>query len=183
MNPADVGRNRILSGRRLRVCVLARIEYSSERTPDRSGGRSSDRCADVAQLVEHHLAKVRVAGSNPVVRSEARLCGRLAAGEARSYGGVAEWLRQGPAKPCTRVRFPSPPLSQAPNQAKLVFGHQDRHSSPEGKLMSTSRSPFSGRLGSRRRPGGGLSVRLRSRTGKVVLHQSSTRHILICSQT
>jgi hypothetical protein len=28
-----------------------------------------DRHADVAQLVEHHLAKVRVAGSNPVVRS------------------------------------------------------------------------------------------------------------------
>ena len=27
------------------------------------------RYADVAQLVEHHLAKVRVAGSNPVVRS------------------------------------------------------------------------------------------------------------------
>ncbi len=26
--------------------------------------------ADVAQLVEHHLAKVRVAGSNPVVRSK-----------------------------------------------------------------------------------------------------------------
>ena len=25
----------------------------------------------MAQLVEHHLAKVRVAGSNPVVRSEA----------------------------------------------------------------------------------------------------------------
>ena len=25
--------------------------------------------ADMAQLVEHHLAKVRVAGSNPVVRS------------------------------------------------------------------------------------------------------------------
>ena len=33
----------------------------------------SDRRADVAQLVEHHLAKVRVAGSNPVVRSVARL--------------------------------------------------------------------------------------------------------------
>ena len=28
--------------------------------------------ADVAQLVEHHLAKVRVAGSNPVVRSKLR---------------------------------------------------------------------------------------------------------------
>ena len=24
-------------------------------------------------------------------------------------GGLAEWLRQGPAKPCTRVRFPHPP--------------------------------------------------------------------------
>ena len=31
---------------------------------------SRDAHADVAQLVEHHLAKVRVAGSNPVVRSE-----------------------------------------------------------------------------------------------------------------
>ena len=30
----------------------------------------SDLHADVAQLGEHHLAKVRVAGSNPVVRSE-----------------------------------------------------------------------------------------------------------------
>src|SRR3954464_14850524 len=30
---------------------------------------SSTAHADVAQLVEHHLAKVRVAGSNPVVRS------------------------------------------------------------------------------------------------------------------
>jgi hypothetical protein len=28
--------------------------------------------ADVAQLVEHHLAKVRVAGSNPVVRSRTK---------------------------------------------------------------------------------------------------------------
>ncbi len=26
-----------------------------------------------------------------------------------SFGGVAEWFRQGPAKPSTRVRFPSPP--------------------------------------------------------------------------
>ena len=63
----------------------------------------------MAQLVEHHLAKVRVAGSNPVVRSESRLCGKYAVGHPRSCGGVAEWLRQGPAKPCTRVRFPSPP--------------------------------------------------------------------------
>src|ERR1700753_1356162 len=69
--------------------------------------------ADVAQLVAHHLAKVRVAGSNPVVRSAAAPPGpgRILGGLQRptSNGGVAEWLRQGPAKPCTRVRFPSPP--------------------------------------------------------------------------
>ena len=40
--------------------------------------------ADVAQLVEHHLAKVRVAGSNPVVRS-AEL-----SFEFSQHGGVAE---------------------------------------------------------------------------------------------
>ena len=37
--------------------------------------------ADVAQLVEHHLAKVRVAGSSPVIRSVS---------DFRSYGGLAE---------------------------------------------------------------------------------------------
>src|ERR1035438_7271931 len=71
--------------------MSSRIGYSSLRTQVH---------ADVAQLVEHHLAKVRVAGSNPVVRSRGPVC---------PCGGVAEWLRQGPAKPCTRVRFPSPP--------------------------------------------------------------------------
>ena len=34
------------------------------------------RCADMAQLVEHNLAKVGVAGSNPVVRSNAFNAGR-----------------------------------------------------------------------------------------------------------
>src|SRR5919112_3300348 len=43
--------------------------------------------ADVAQLVEHHLAKVRVAGSNPVVRSEPRA---LVVRSAPPCGGVAE---------------------------------------------------------------------------------------------
>ena len=56
-----------------RVCPLARIGYSSERTPVLSlRARASREQADVAQLVAHHLAKVRVAGSNPVVRSRCR---------------------------------------------------------------------------------------------------------------
>jgi hypothetical protein len=58
-----------------RVCSAARIDYSSERGAAVAGGtvppiESMSGHADVAQLVEHHLAKVRVAGSNPVVRSE-----------------------------------------------------------------------------------------------------------------
>src|SRR6202000_205152 len=68
----------------------------------RTGRRSRSLRADVAQLVAHHLAKVRVAGSNPVIRS------RVARGikPPRWSGRV---VRQRPAKPCTRVRFPSPP--------------------------------------------------------------------------
>jgi PAP2 superfamily len=40
------------------------------RRPATAGLLESSGTADVAQLVEHHLAKVRVAGSNPVVRSQ-----------------------------------------------------------------------------------------------------------------
>ncbi|MDQ1586145.1 MAG: hypothetical protein QOH80_1510 [Actinomycetota bacterium] len=60
--------------------------------------------ADVAQLVEHHLAKVRVAGSNPVVRSD----------EVRGVplGGVTtvEWPR-GEATACKAVYTGSNPVS------------------------------------------------------------------------
>ena len=67
-NPANLRRGSKNDGHvsRVRVCVSGRIGYSSERTPGCD--------ADVAQLVEHHLAKVRVAGSNPVVRSEGTGC-------------------------------------------------------------------------------------------------------------
>ena len=80
--------------------------------------------ADVAQLVEHNLAKVGVAGSNPVVRSIAspkvghafrvrthalrplffRRAARAA--DARRRGQVA---RQGPAKPLSPVRIRASP--------------------------------------------------------------------------
>ena len=48
--------------------------------------------ADMAQLVEHHLAKVGVAGSNPVVRSRIgtsrpSVLGRL----VLTSGDVAKW--------------------------------------------------------------------------------------------
>ncbi len=42
--------------------------------------------ADVAQLVEHHLAKVGVAGSNPVVRSTETCGPALTQNEADRQG-------------------------------------------------------------------------------------------------
>jgi hypothetical protein len=72
----------------------------------RTGRRPRPRRADVAQLVAHHLAKVRVAGSNPVIRSKVHM-----ASIQRWSGRV---VRQRPAKPCTRVRFPSPPPDLSP---------------------------------------------------------------------
>ena len=49
--------------------------------------------ADMAQLVEHHLAKVGVAGSNPVVRSRMLKAGQLTAWPAffNIDGDVAKW--------------------------------------------------------------------------------------------
>lgn len=63
----------------------------------RSGGRAYNAAtADVAQLVERHLAKVKVAGSRPVVRSTGR-CRRPV-----EIGGVAEWLGKGLQNPLPR---------------------------------------------------------------------------------
>ena len=78
------------------------VQFST--SPERSGsgpemtrpGMIRWQHADVAQLVEHHLAKVRVAGSNPVVRSVARLRMDLGPREAVRRPSVklaptAEW--------------------------------------------------------------------------------------------
>ena len=74
-------------------------------------------CADVAQLVAHHLAKVRVASSSLVIRSG------ITFGTLNVSGfPVLRWngrvVRQRSAKPCTRVQFPFPPLIK--NIARLA---------------------------------------------------------------
>ena len=56
--------------------------------------------AEVAQLVEHHLAMVRVAGSTPVVRSGRGAAAPPEAGGAT--GGMAEWLGKGLQNPVPR---------------------------------------------------------------------------------
>jgi hypothetical protein len=59
----------------------------------------------VAQLVEHHLAKVRVAGSNPVVRSE-----RVSPSPDGEQCSPVEWPR-GEATDCKSVYTGSNPVS------------------------------------------------------------------------
>src|SRR5690606_10689842 len=77
-----------------------KLGYSTHSAPViRPGSR-----AGVAQLVARHLAKVKVAGSSPVARSERPP--RLPRPRPRWGGREA---RQRPAKPCTRVQIPSPP--------------------------------------------------------------------------
>ncbi len=59
--------------------------------------------ADVAQLVAHHLAKVNVAGSSPVIRS------------AQVYGLAVEWPR-GEARDCKSLYTGSNPVSTSTNE-------------------------------------------------------------------
>ena len=63
------------------ICVAS---HGSTIVSLRDGRRSRPWHADVAQLVAHHLAKVRVAGSNPVIRSKVQE-------GINPDGGVAEW--------------------------------------------------------------------------------------------
>ncbi len=60
-------------------------------------------------MVEHHLAKVRVAGSNPVVRSEADTPDRLTVA-AEDCGLTVEWP-SGEAAACKAVYVGSNPIS------------------------------------------------------------------------
>jgi hypothetical protein len=66
----------------------------------RTGRRSRPLRADVAQLVAHHLAKVRVAGSNPVIRSKVQVASIPA----------VEWP-SGEATACKAVHTGSIPVS------------------------------------------------------------------------
>ena len=89
--------------------------------------------ADVAQLVARHLAKVKVAGSIPVVRSE-----RGQWPQPRWSGREA---RQRPAKPCTRVRIPSPPRLTTHSTARAISSVGERFLDAEEVTGSIPVSP------------------------------------------
>jgi hypothetical protein len=67
--------------------------------------------ADVAQLVEHHLAKVRVAGSNPVVRSRKGLLSEGACSSRRVEEGLFGFQVL-PISGASRVTFGHPELGE-----------------------------------------------------------------------
>ncbi len=69
-------------------------------------GTATEMHADVAQLVAHHLAKVRVAGSNPVIRSRGRARQTSFAVPLRTV----EWP-SGEATACKAVHTGSIPVS------------------------------------------------------------------------
>jgi hypothetical protein len=105
----------------MRVCPADRIGYSSERIPvsaamaargPGASGRSAAGSASPCQGEGRGFESRRPlggAGSRLACRRSARLFGTGPAPRGSACGGMAEWLRQGPAKPCTRVRFPLPP--------------------------------------------------------------------------
>src|SRR6218665_2136051 len=93
------------------------------RTPYSHSGTRQRVPADVAQLVAHHLAKVRVASSSLVIRSD-RECAQV--GLRSVVVNPARWIgreaRQRPAKPFTRVQIPYPPPNCAPRRRVWAIG-------------------------------------------------------------
>src|SRR5918996_6640545 len=98
----------------------------------RGGGRAGailGGLADVAQLVEHHLAKVRVAGSNPVVRSNSfphqRPLGAAVRVRERQHEGVGPRLGRGRfagGAPEARVEGPGELAARFGEQVPIAVG-------------------------------------------------------------
>ena len=105
------GRRRARHADGVSVCRCARNGLKSYECPGQPGTRG---CSAV---VAHHLAKVRVASSNLVIRSSARSSYGVIRKATTTRGpNPTRWrgraARHRPAKPFTRVRIPSPPRRQ-----------------------------------------------------------------------
>ena len=110
----------------------------SSRTSEAVSYGQRGRNADVAQLVAHNLAKVGVAGSNPVIRSRGSI-------SALRWSGRV--VRQRPAKPCTRVRFPSPPRAISSAGERFPDTEEVTGSIPVSRTtVSAGQAPFRGCL-------------------------------------
>ena len=143
--PGEVDHRAAVCGRRPSGCY----GFPAPRAPVRASGMH----ADVAQLVEHHLAKVRVAGSSPVIRSEER----GAAGARHLQRWVGREARHRPAKPFTPVRIRYPPRAIGAAGARFPDTEEVTGSipvSPTTRVTSASdrQRTMSARSPQRRRP-------------------------------
>ena len=90
--------------------------------------KARQRNADVAQLVAHHLAKVRVAGSSPVIRSDELPVNTIWYNyeEHHPRGGNAtvEWP-SGEATACKAVHTGSIPVSTSQTIAEAIVHERD----------------------------------------------------------
>ena len=107
----------------------------------------------------------------------------------RSPGGVAEWLRQGPAKPCTPVRFRSPPHHHQLSKLASASCREERPSglddgaAPTGFEVVRSRCTqelcdrrLCGPLASTRSAGGGNGISRRSGVAAANPRTAGGRH-------
>ena len=101
-----------------------------KRGPREAGAPPTESSADVAQLVAHHLAKVRVAGSNPVIRSR---------GWTRPF--MVEWP-SGEATACKAVHTGSIPVSTSQQlQARLAQRESASLTRKRSLVQSQYRAP------------------------------------------
>ena len=130
------------------ICVCRRGCTSVLNAPNGADReiQARKRSADVAQLVEHHLAKVRVASSNLVVRSEISLSRPSTGREKPPSRWSGREARQRTANPCTRVQIPSPPRAVGAVVARFL----DTEEVASSNLASpTEKLPLCGKKGTR----------------------------------
>ena len=126
-------------------------------------GLTCPRLADVAQLVAHHLAKVRVAGSNPVIRSK---------GANRHQTPTVEWP-SGEATACKAVHTGSIPVSTS-KPARLAQRESASLTRKRSLVQSQYRAPQSFRVKRRfirRNPAAGTRHELVQRTALAPFNQ------------
>ena len=132
-----------------------KVCYGFTRCKERK--RSGDN-ADVAQLVEHHLAKVRVAGSSPVIRSgrgtraartvgwprgEATACKAVYTGSnpvPTSLGRLAQRERASLTRKRSLVRSQyRPPAGPGTTRFRALISHRQRRTIPQPRSGAASR--------------------------------------------
>ena len=114
------------------------------RLTETAPGLHCRRLAGVAQLVERHLAKVKVAGSSPVARSQARR-GRVPGGHTNCIGARAD---EGSGLQSRLIAGSNPARCSGAHCGRRDCGISGRDSLPAGPLAQLARATCMTRKGS-----------------------------------